>query len=647
MVERIQHLPIMVVMTSRPGLEAPWCGLDHASRIELAGLSPDEAKEMVTDICRDAPLPSSTIDHILSKADGIPLFIEELSKVALEKREQRAGSFSPNLPIPSTLEDSLLARLDAQGAGKELAQIAAVIGREFSIDLLSQIAETPGREIEGELSKLVDADLIFKTRSGFAFRHVLLQDAAYDSLSPRRREQLHRSVAAALLPSSSKSKPELLAHHYSAACMGAEALHFWFEAGKQAAERSANREAIGHIDRGLRLLEDALDMADEERQDRKLRFLVLKGPCVMSLHGYGAEESREVCEKAHKLIGKSTQVAAKIQILGGLWGVHFHRSEIANALAIARELDGLSSSSGAGIDAANCMMGQTLCAAGEFVEARRHFQKVVNSHRRHCARTPGFFAVEEPVLALTYLSRVLWTLGYLEQAGVAIGEAIEAARLGANSASVATALLGQISMESHNVPLKRAIAQAEEGMAFCADQELWLFEHWFRFHYGGLIAKQGDIAKGIEIMESAIAAAGMKNSLHSRPLQLAFVGVAYAMQSEPETALTRLDRALQLAARTGERQSEAKIRRMLGDLLLRLDRRADAQVELQQAFRVANAQNARLEELRVAMTLTKYRLVLEDGTEGRNALSRVYASFTEGHGFADLKAARAQLEAGR
>jgi tetratricopeptide (TPR) repeat protein len=228
-----------------------------------------------------------------------------------------------------------------------------------------------------------------------------------------------------------------------------------------------------------------------------------------------------------------------------------------------------------------------------------------------------------------------------------MNRAIEAARLSSNSASIATALLGQISMESHSVPLERAIAQAEEGIAYCADQELWLFEHWFQFHYGVLIAKQGRIAKGIEIMESAIAAAGKKNSHHTRPLQLASVGAAYAMQSQLERALASLDNALQLVERTGERQAEAKIRRMRGELLLQLGRPSDARWELQQALRVARAQNATLEELRVAMTLTRNSLVLDDGTEGRHALSRAYTSFTEGHDFPDLRAARALLETGQ
>jgi DNA-binding SARP family transcriptional activator/class 3 adenylate cyclase len=642
--ERIQNLPIMAVVTSRPGLEPPWCGLDHASLIALAGLSPDEGQEIVNEIYGATPLPTALANHILDRADGIPLFIEELSKVAIESGKQQSGSSSSrNLPIPSTLQGSLLARLERQGAGKEFAQMGAVIGREFSLDLLSQIAETPGQVIEEELSKLAGAGLIYRSSSGFTFKHALVQDAAYDSLPSSRQAHLHRSLAAALIQSSGSHKPELLAHHYTGANMPAEALPFWFEAGRQAAERSANREAIGHIDRGLQLLGNALDMPEEERRGWEVRLLVLKGPCAMSLYGYGAEESRAVCERAHELIGKSTPIPAKIQILGGLWGVHFHRSEIADALAIAENLVGLSLSSGAGIEAANCMMGQTLCAAGDFVSARRYFQDVMDSYRRRRTRASGFFAVDEPVLALTSMARILWTLGYLEQSAVTINEAIEAARHSSNSASLATALLGRISMESHNVPLERAIAQAQEGIEFCADHELWLFEHWFRFNYGVLVAKQGDAGKGIEIMEAAIAAAEAKNSHHSRPLQLACLGLGYAMKKQPDKALALLDAALQLPQRTGERQSLAKIHRMRGELLLGLGRRADARQDMQEALRAARAQNAKLEELRVAMTVAKSNLALDDATDGRQALIRVYSSFTEGHSFPDLRAAQALL----
>ena len=340
--ERVRDLPILVIITCRQGFDPPWLALDHVRVTALPCLSIAEARQIVDSISGDVPLPSGIVEQIVTRADGIPLFVEELARVAIEERRAFRtgveGSSPPHWSIPSSIEESLLARLDNLGTGKEIAQIAAVIGREFSLEVLSHVAELPPKQLESEFSKLLAAGLVVRSGAAFTFKHALVQDAAYQSLTKRRREEIHAALARHFAAAGGDQRPEVLARHFSEAGFIRDALPYWFKSARQAAERSANREALGHINQALPLLGKLSAAAEAELQDWELRFEALKGSCLMLLDGYGSDQSRSAYNRARQLICGGTRVSDKLAVLCGLLNVSLHRGKVREALTFAKEI---------------------------------------------------------------------------------------------------------------------------------------------------------------------------------------------------------------------------------------------------------------------------------------------------------------------
>ncbi len=651
LVERIRQLPVLVLVTHRPGFEAPWSCLDHVGVLSVAGLDDSDIRSIVHEMSGDRRLPSEVIAQIVSKTDGTPLFVEQLTKTVLESAvlttdaESDPASVSlPPIVIPATLRDLLMARLDRLASAKEIAQVGAVIGRAFSHRLLAAVLEAPGPPLEDSLIRLTESGLLDARQSSveksYAFRHALIQDAAYETIPKSRRQNLHAAVARALLdqsPDVAESQPEVLAYHYAEAKLTAEALDFWLKAGKNAAGRSANKEAIAHLEKGLAVLK-AASIPSGERTRRELLFLAAIGPSVMAIHGYGANESQDVFQRAYELTDDTTLAPERLHILCGLWNVRFHRAELAGALALARRCLDLAQASGFGFDLANCLMGQTLSSMGEFVAAQRHFQLVIDNFRAGRSGLRGLFSVDEPVLALSYMARILWALGYPERSDAAVLEAIALARKGSNAVAVATALVARMFMAVHGAPLQQAIGHADEAIAHCQEHALALFENLTSFTRGALQVRQGDTAAGIDTMQAAISAAAARQSRQFRPFQLACLGAAYQELGNSSHAMTLLDEAEAVAEAGGEKQSLAAIHRLRGEILFSLGRSVEARRALGCALEIARRQEARFEELRVAIAMVRHAPE-SDEADARQVLMSVYSEFEEGHSLPDLRAA--------
>src|SRR5258707_8875574 len=440
-------------------------------------------RSIIQAMSSDRRLTPEVIAKIVSKRDGPPLFVEQLTKTVLESAvlttdaESDPASVSlPPIVIPATLRDLLMARLDRLASAKEIAQVGAGIGRAFSHRLLARSRAARATPLEDSLIRLTESGLLDARQSSveksYAFRHALIQDAAYETIPKSRRQNLHAAVARALLdqsPDVAESQPEVLAYHYAEAKLTAEALDFWLKAGKNAAGRSANKEAIAHLEKGLVVLK-AASIPSHERTRWELLFLAAVGPSVMAIHGYGASKSLDVFQRAYELMDDTTLAPERLHILSGLWNVRFHRAELAGALALAQQCLDLAQASGFGLDLANCLMGQTLSSMGEFIAAQRHFQPVIDNFRAGRSGLGGLFSVDEPVLALSYIARILWALGYPEQSDAAVLEAIALARKGSNAVAVATALAAPIFMAGPGKPLQQAIAHADEALASCKEQ---------------------------------------------------------------------------------------------------------------------------------------------------------------------------------
>ena len=650
LVERIRQLPVLMVVTHRPGFEVPWSCLDHVGVLSLAGLSDKDICSIIHEMSNDRRLPSGLVAQIARKTDGIPLFVEQLTKSVLESSAVTADAQadqgtipSPPIIIPATLRDSLMARLDRLGSAKEIAQTGAVIGREFSRCLLEAVAAAPAQQLEDGLIRLTESGLLHANDSpakSYAFKHALIQEAAYETIGKSKRQKLHTAVARALLdkfPDAARSQPEILAYHYAEARMTAEALDFSLKAGKIAAGRSANREAIAHLERGLVLLK-AGPIPSHERTRWELLLLAALGPVVMAIHGYGGAESESVFQRAYELMDDTTSTPERLHVLCGLWNVRFHRAELGAALALAKQCLELADACDFGLDLANCLMGQTLSSMGELIAAQRHFQRVIDNFRAGRGGPRGLFSVDESILALAYMGGILWALGYPERSNAASLEAITLARKGSNSVAVAAALIARMFVVLHGAPLPQAIAHANQAMAYCKEHELALFEHWTRFARGALLVRQGEGAAGIEIMRSAIAGAEARQSRQFRPFQLACIGAAYAELGDPGQAVTTLDEAISMAEAGGEKRSLATIHRLRGEILFSLGRDRDARRALDCALEIARRQGARLEELRAATTMARHATE-SDRADARRALMNVYSKFEEGHYLPDLRAA--------
>jgi tetratricopeptide (TPR) repeat protein len=419
--------------------------------------------------------------------------------------------------------------------------------------------------------------------------------------------------------------------------MTAEALDFWLRAGKIASGRSANREAIAHLERGLALLK-AASIPSRERSRWELLFLAALGPAVMAVHGYGGAESQNVFQRAYELLDDATPAPERLHVLCGLWNVRFHRAELMAALPLAQQCLELAQACGFGLDLANCLMGQTLSSMGDFIAAQRHFQLVIDNFRAGKGGPGGPFSVDEPVLALAYMAGILWALGFPERSEAAAQEAIALARKGSNAVAVAAALIARMFIVLHGAPLPQAIAHADEAIAYCKEHQLALFEHWTRFARGALLVRQGEGAAGIETMRAAISAAEARQSRQFRPFQLACVGAAYAEVGDSGLALTTLDEATSMAEAGGEKRSLATIHRLRGEILFRLGRGREARRVLDCALEIAHCQGARLEELRAATAVVRHA-VESDRAEARQALMNIYSKFEEGYTLPDLRAA--------
>jgi tetratricopeptide (TPR) repeat protein len=291
-------------------------------------------------------------------------------------------------------------------------------------------------------------------------------------------------------------------------------------------------------------------------------------------------------------------------------------------------------------------MGQTLSSMGEFIAAQRHFQLVIDNFRAGRSGFRGPFSVDEPVLALSYMARILWALGYPERSDAAGLEAIALARKGSNAVAVATALAARMFMAAHGAPLQQAIAHADEAIAYCEEHALALFEHLIRFNRGALLVRQGNTAAGIETMRAAIAAAEARQTRQFRPFQLACVGAAYQELGNSGHAMTLLDQAVSTAEAGGEKQSLAAVHRLRGEILFSLGRSDEAQRALSRALEIARHQEARFEELRVAIAMVRHAPQSESA-DARRVLMSVHSKFEEGHALPDLRAASDLLGLGR
>jgi class 3 adenylate cyclase/predicted ATPase len=653
MVERIQRLHAMLVVTSRPEAVIRWNGYPHTTLLTLNRLSQSHAMAIIDRMAEGKTLPANVRDQILSKTEGVPLFVEELTKVVLESgllREENGrlvltGPLPP-LAIPATLHDSLMARLDRLAPVREVAQIGAVIGREFGHELLAQVTGFPKLQIEDGVGQLVAAGLVFRrgtgNQSSYIFKHALVQDAAYNSLLVSRRQQLHARIAQMMeenFPETGAREPELLAYHCDKAGLHESAVQYYESAGRRALAQSAVTEALAHFDHALEAL---LKLpASRERLQRELSIQLALGSAYVAANGFAAPETGAAYTRAAELceaLGESRQL---FPVLYGLLLFHLYAAQLAEAKEIAERLlnHAQTSNERTLLFFAHRAAGVSALPAGKFCEARSHLEEALTLYDESEHQTPSFiYAFDPRVVCLDYLARALLPLGFPEQALRTNDEAVATAHRIAHHNSLSLPLffggvLRQILGDHEGVKVRcveLARIADELGFGFWRAGSLIL--------HGWLLAESGDVEFGRRELAQGVEAWRASGASYMVPYFLALQAQIEHRAGNTEAALGLLEMATARVDQTGERWFEAELLRLRGNYL-RLSGTCvqDAKRFLHRALMIADQQKALFWQLRAARSLAEAE---PDSAAECHRVAMIYGQFKEGFELADLQIAR-------
>jgi len=552
-------------------------------------------------------LPNVVLDEIVRRTDGVPLFIEELTKAILEggllreshDRYELDGPV-PGLAIPATLHASLLARLDRLRSVKDVVQISAAVGREFSWELVAAVSGLSQQELESAFEKLVQAGLIFQRgvppSASYVFKHALVRDAAYAGLLRGRRTQVHAQIAHALehRPEVAESEPELLAHHLTEAGLWEAAVPYWLKAGQRAVARSALLEAAKHFSEGIRVsqrLQPSL-----QRTQGELDFHIRLGPVIMATRGYSAKESLEIYTRADHLVADLGNVGERMDVLLGLFNVHYGRCELQQALSVAQQHMGLARQHSANLGRGHTLLGQYYFATGAFIEASRQFRQAlaIFAETPEGLSTLGAFGSQR-VVCLSLMAGVHFALDDIDLARQASACSIEIARKTRHTMSTALALVTDL-LTPMPGGLDADRNKAEAVVDFCKAHELKNFEVWANFAKGAIAARRGEPGKGIAIMQTAMERASGMGSRLLRPVQLATLAMAHAKAGEIEECLRLSEEAICTAEQSGEMQAAASLLRAYAEALFSRGRLDEAKRQFNRGLKFAEAQGAKFEE---------------------------------------------------
>jgi class 3 adenylate cyclase/predicted ATPase len=633
-VERVRALPVLVLITFRPEYEAPWTGLSHVTSIALDRLAPAEVETLAEHVA-GRPLPPEVTAQIVAKTDGVPLFVEELTKAVLEAGLLVAGPQGwrldgplPPFAIPATLQDSLAARLDRLAPVKEIAQIGAAIGREFSYPLLRAVAGRDEPALRAALAQLEEAELLFRTGvppdARYTFKHALVQDTAYETLLKSRRQILHRQIAETLqnqFAATVTAEPELVAHHLTQAGLDEPAIEWWGKAGDQALRRSAFKEAASHLGKAIELADKLAATAPSAAPGiDRLHLQTSLGNALIWAKGYTAPETSAAFTRARELASQVEDALERFSAYYGFWVGHLHRCEPAPLREMAelflREATARPDCPEALV--AHRISGQTCLYFGDFAGAHDHFPKTIELYdpARH-ADFASRFGSDPRANSEINDAVALWVLGRIDEALPLVDRALAHAKSAAHAPTMAIALTwaAQLGLWWCN---PKAVATYSQALADIVSRyglpARWagmavFFQGW---------ANRSDAAEESRVaeMRRGVAINREQGYLWFLPSLEAALAEAEAGAGETDAGLRRLDLALTEVERTEHRAPGAEIHRIRGEILLQCDPAdtAAAEQSLQAAIAIAQSQKARSFELRAALSLAKlYRAANRDG----------------------------------
>jgi tetratricopeptide (TPR) repeat protein len=653
-IERVADWPVLLLAMFRPEFQPPWTGQPHVTLLTLGRLDRRDTAAMVANVAGNATLPPAIVAEITDRTDGVPLFVEELTKAVLESGTQEPAALSavPHraLSVPATLNASLMARLDRLGpAAKEVAQAGAAIGREFGRELLASTTDLPEPQLRKALDRLTNAGLLFvrgtAPHSSYIFKHALVQDAAYGTLLRSRRQLLHARIAATLedrFPEIVLVQPALMAQHCVEAGLAEKAVAYRLKAGQQALARSAMAEAVAQLRKGLDVLASLPEGPGLRQQE--LDLLVALRPALTAMKGYSAAEVGETLTRARALAEQLDRPEYLARLLAGQWTFYFARAEYRLALALGQQLEEIGEAINDPMTewTGSLYQGISRFFLGEPVAARAAMERTTLGLADPAYRTVGGMSLDPYAAALTWLALTLAYLGYIDQARSRMDEALSEARRLRRAPTLAHALY----MASWiNWLTCSPMVHAEEFLAQTT-------EHRFPFYLGLALAFRGrslialgQAKGGLALLKQGLAGLRAIGSVMSTPILFTWLAESYAMLGQRAEARNCLAEAAQIVEATEERVLEAELLyRIPGDQLNAAGDRSAAERHYRQAIAVAERQSAKLFQLRASTSLARLWRDQGKGADSRDLLGPIYNWFTEGFDSPDLKDAKSLLD---
>ena len=666
-VDQIKTLPVLLIVTFRPEFDAPWAGRSHVTSLALNRLGEREAAAIIARIIGDNDFPADVTAEIVERTDGIPLFVEEMTKAVLEAESegaaiQTAAAIPPSvLAVPASLQASLMARLDRLGPAKEVAQIGAAIGREFSHALLSAVVSKPEAEFAPALDRLLAAGLLFRQgvppHATYLFKHALVQDVAYGTLLREPRRALHTRIADVLesqFAEIAESQPELLARHYTEAGVTEKAARLWGKAGNRSLARSAFKEAAEQLTRAISQTATLFHTPTSRREDIRLHAALRN--VLVHLKGYAAPESKAALERARLLVEQAERLGEPAEdplllfsLLNGLWTANIVSFNGDAACGLATEfLTRAESQNMAGPVADGYrLVGTSLLMTGDIEGGRARFDRGIGLRDPMEQNAPlATIGADGKVVMLGFRSVALWLLGYPKAAHADTDQALSRAREITPVGTLMHTLSWTIFVLVLCGQYATASALVEELVALANEKDTSFWRAWGMMNKGWLVGLTGKASDAVQVMSSGIAAWRATDATMCVPFYSSSLAMAYAQLGQFENAQRTMREAITSTEKTKERWFEAEVHRIAGEIALKSPMlgAAEAAVHFQHALSVACQQQAKSWELRAAMSMT--RLWRDQGKrdEARDLLAPVYGWFTEGFDTLDLKEAKALLD---
>jgi len=654
----VSHLNVLTLLTARPEFHASWPELPNQARLSLNRLTKRQAGDLMKRKV-GSDLPDAVIEKIFSRAGGVPLFIEEFTKMmkelgVLERGGDSRFETSKGREIPATLQDLLMARLDGMEGNRDLAQLASTIGREFSFELLSAVSNLSDADLSLGLAKLVKAEILYEKgrapKATYMFKHALLEDALYNTMVKSKRQQFHARIAQILeirFPQISATQPELLAHHFTEGALSERSLNYWLAAGLRAQEQCANLEAINHLTRGLELLATCNECP--QRDELELMMLMPLGSVNQAALGYAAAQVGPIFKRARELCQRVGETPQLFAIMWGNWSWHLVKGDLELAMSLADDMVSFAEH----VEDIGILYEAYAAPAvarfytGDFAGSRQYCEEAISKHENleHCRLWTLMTGQHSALHFRSYLTVNLFHLGYPEKAMELNNELLAMAREINHPFSLAHALHFTCWLYINCRVPERLHAFGTEQLQLAREHGFALWETSGMFFTGAGLYLKGEIQEGISMMEKGIKAFRSIGSVLTLPGQLGVLAEAYIAGGRLAEARTSLDEGLALAKGNSDRSRLSDLQRLEGELVL-LESRDQALAEkcFLDSIETACAQQSRAMALRGTTSLARLWQKQNRHDEAKAALSTVYGVYEEGFETEDLRQARQLLK---